>query len=51
MATRESSRRSIRSVAEALVLASGGIAAAFGIAAAAHMAFAAVQLVVSFVAA
>ena len=50
MATKES-RRSIRSVAEALVLASGAVATAFGIAAAAQMTFAAVQLVMSFVAA
>ncbi len=50
MATKES-KRSIRSVAEALVLTSGAVATAFGIAAAAHMTFAAAQLVMSFVAA
>ena len=50
MATKES-RRSIRSVAEALVLASGAVATAFGIAAAAHITFAAAQLVLSLVAA
>jgi NhaP-type Na+/H+ or K+/H+ antiporter len=44
-------RRSVRSVLEALVLTSGAVATAFGIAAAAHMMFGAVQLVVSFVAA
>jgi len=49
MATKESSRRSIRSIPEALVLASGAVATAFGIAAAAHITFAAVQLVMSFV--
>ena len=49
MATKASSRRSIRSIPEALVLASGAMATAFGIAAAAHITFAAVQLVMSFV--
>ena len=50
MATQEF-KRSIGSVAEALVLASGAVATAFGIAAGAHLTFAAVQLVMSFVAA
>ena len=51
MDTRETSRRSIVSVAEALVLASGAVATAFGILAAAHLAFGAVQFAISFVAA
>ena len=51
METTESRERSVRSVLEALVLTSGAVATAFGIAAAAHMAFGAVQLVMSFVAA
>jgi hypothetical protein len=51
METKAFNRRSVRSVLEALVLTSGAVATAFGIAAAAHMMFGAVQLVVSFVAA
>ena len=43
--------RAVRSVLEALVLTSGAVATAFGIAAAAHMMFGAVQLAMSFVAA
>jgi hypothetical protein len=44
-------RRSVRSALEALVLASGAVATAVGILAAAHMMFGAVQLAMSFVAA
>jgi hypothetical protein len=50
METREFKARSIRSVAEALVLASGAVATAFGIAAAAHMIFGAVRAAMSFIA-
>jgi hypothetical protein len=51
METKEFSERSVRSVLEALVLTSGAVATAFGIAAAVHIAYGAVQFVVSFVAA
>lgn len=51
METKEFKERSVRSVLEALVLTSGAVATAFGIAAAAHMTYGAVQLVMSFVAA
>jgi hypothetical protein len=51
METVNTNRRSIRSVSEALVIASGAVATAFGIAAAVHIAYGAVQLVMSFVAA
>jgi hypothetical protein len=51
MQTTTTYRRSIGSVSEALVIASGGVATAFGIAAATHMMFGAVQFVISFVAA
>lgn len=43
--------RAVRSVLEVLVLTSGAVATAFGIAAVAHMMFGAVQLAMSFVAA
>ena len=49
METVKTSQRSIRSVSEALVIASGAVATAFGIAAAAHMMYGAVQLAISFV--
>ena len=49
MATKEFNRRSVRSVLEALVLASGAVATAFGIAAAAHMLFSAVRFVLELV--
>jgi hypothetical protein len=51
METVSTNRRSIRSVSEALVIASGAVATAFGIAAATHMMFGAVQFVISVVAA
>jgi hypothetical protein len=51
MQTRAINGRSIRSVAEALVLASGAVATAFGIAAAAHMLYGAVRLALAFLAA
>ena len=51
METKELKQRSVRSVLEALVLTSGAVATAFGIAAAAHMTYGAVQFVISFVAA
>ena len=44
-------RRSIGSVSEALVIASGAVATALGIAAAAHVMYGVVQLALSFVAA
>ena len=50
MQTKEINGRSIRSATEALVLASGAVATAFGIAAAAHMLYGAVRLAMSFVA-
>ena len=49
MAAKELNNRSVRSLLDALVLTSGAVATAFGIAAAAHMTFGAVQLVLSFV--
>lgn len=39
MSTNELNRRSVRSVTDALVLASGAVATAFGIAAVAHILF------------
>jgi hypothetical protein len=51
MQTATTYRRSIGSVSEALVIASGAVATAFGLAAAAHMMYGAVQLAISFVAA
>jgi len=46
---KELDRRSVRPVLEALVLTSGAVATAFGIAAAAHMAYGAVQLVLELI--
>lgn len=51
METKEFNERSVRSVLEALVLTSGAVATAFGIAAAAHMTFGAVRFLISYVAA
>ena len=50
MATRTTNRRSVRSVLEGLVLACGAVATAFGILAAAHIAFGAVQLAIGLAA-
>jgi hypothetical protein len=49
MTTRQTNQRSVRSVLEALVLASGAVATAFGIAAAAHMMFSAVRFALELV--
>jgi hypothetical protein len=50
MQTTMTYRRSVRSVLEGLVLASGAMATAFGILAAAHIAFGAVQLAIGITA-
>ena len=47
MKTKALNDRSIRSIPEALVLASGAVAAAFGFAAAVHMAYAGIRVVVA----
>jgi hypothetical protein len=49
MASRQTGQRSVRSVLEALVLTSGAVATAFGIAAAAHMMFSAVRFALELV--
>jgi hypothetical protein len=49
METREFNNRSIRSIPEALVLASGAVAAAFGFAAAVHMAYAGLRVAISLI--
>jgi hypothetical protein len=50
MQTTTTYRRSVRSALEGLVLASGAVATAFGILAAAHIAFGAVQLAIGIAA-
>jgi hypothetical protein len=50
MQTTTTYRRSVRSVLDGLVLASGAVATAFGILAAAHIAFSAVQLAIGITA-
>jgi hypothetical protein len=50
MATTTTNRRSVRSVLEWLVLASGAVATAFGIVAAAHIAFGAVRFAIGLAA-
>ena len=47
MKTKALNDRSIRSIPEALVLASGAVAAAFGFAAAVHIAYAGIRVVVA----